>query len=313
MYQLFQYRKVINITLVILLVLTILFVIFLRTPLFTQIIYSISDNNRNQGLTTPEDISRIDNQRYGDDPMQVFDVYYPAGTTGQLPTIVSMHGGGYTYGNKEVYQYYCMNLAQHGFTVVNYSYRLAPKFKYPAPLEDTNSVITYVLSKAEEYHIDANNMFFVGDSAGAHLNAQYCTAVSNPQYASLLHLTIPSFTLRAVAFNCGIFRKADVTSSMRFYTNGAENTETLDYLPYITSDYPPVFLMSSTGDMCLPFIYPMEDTLTKAGVTSEVHIYGDETIKPSHVFHIDIKFDISTICNNDECEFFRSRINHDPA
>lgn len=308
MYQLYQYRKVINVMIVILLVLTVVFVIFIRTPIFTKIIYTISDNNRNHGLETPEDIARIDDQRYGEDPMQVFDVYFPLGTTEQLPTIISMHGGNYTYGDKEVYQYYCMNLAQHGFTVVNYSYRLAPEHKYPAPLEDTNAVLTYVLSKAEEYHIDPDNLFFVGDSAGAHLNAQYCTAVTNPEYAAMLDLSIPSFTLRAVAFNCGVYRKADVISGMRFYVGNAKTTETLDFLPYITSDYPPVFLMSSTGDMCLPFIYPMNDSLNKAGVENEVHIYGNESIKPSHVFHLDIKFDVSTVCNNEECAFFSERI-----
>lgn len=55
-----------------------------------------------------------------------------------IPVIVSVHGGGWGYGDKERYQYYCMSLAQQGFAVVNFSYRLASKYKFPAPLEDTN-------------------------------------------------------------------------------------------------------------------------------------------------------------------------------
>ena len=93
----------------------------LLKPYMLNISFGISDYFRDRGLQTPEDIVRIDDERYGEDAMQVFDVYYPTGTEGSLPTIVSIHGGGYTYGTKETYQYYCMNLAQRGFTVVNFS------------------------------------------------------------------------------------------------------------------------------------------------------------------------------------------------
>ena len=48
------------------------------------------------------------------------------------PVIVSFHGGGWVYGDKNVYQFYCMELAKRGFAVVNYSYNqrgllLAPR------------------------------------------------------------------------------------------------------------------------------------------------------------------------------------------
>ena len=66
------------------------------------------------------------------------DVYRPRDTDAVIPVIVSVHGGGWGYGDKERYQYYCMSLAQQGFAVVNFSYRLASKYKFPAPLEDTN-------------------------------------------------------------------------------------------------------------------------------------------------------------------------------
>lgn len=84
---------------------------WLLRPYYLNISFGISDYLRDRGLTTPEDIVRVDDQRYGDDAMQVFDVYYPRGTDAPLPTIISIHGGGYTYGTKETYQYYCMNLA----------------------------------------------------------------------------------------------------------------------------------------------------------------------------------------------------------
>ena len=88
-----------------------------------------SDAARDAGLTTPEDVVRYDGIRYGDDPRwQTLDVYRPrAAGDGVLPVIVSVHGGGWVYGDKTVYQFYCMSLAQRGFAVVNFSYRLAPE------------------------------------------------------------------------------------------------------------------------------------------------------------------------------------------
>lgn len=95
--------------------------------------FEANDNKRDAGLSAPTDIERMDDIAYGPDARwQALDVYRPKSTSGKLPVIVSVHGGGWTYGDKERYQWYCMNLAQRGFAVVNFTYRLAPEYKFPA-------------------------------------------------------------------------------------------------------------------------------------------------------------------------------------
>ena len=122
--------------------------------------WAINDAKRDAGLTTPEDIKRFDDIQYGPDPKwNVLDVYRPRAEEGKLPVIVSVHGGGWVYGDKELYQFYCMSLAQRGFAVVNFTYRLAPEEKYPAPLEDTNSVIEWMFENQERYLLDMENVF----------------------------------------------------------------------------------------------------------------------------------------------------------
>jgi acetyl esterase/lipase len=102
---------------------------------------AMSDAERDAGLTTPPEVERFDDIQYGSDSQwNVLDVYRPKALSGKLPVIVSFHGGGWVYGDKNVYQFYCMELAKRGFAVVNYSYRLAPEYRYPAPYEDTNEV-----------------------------------------------------------------------------------------------------------------------------------------------------------------------------
>ena len=236
--------------------------------------------------------------------MQVLDVYYLSGTQELQPAIISIHGGGYSYGSKDVYQYYCMNLAQRGFTVVNFSYRLAPKYKFPSQLEDTNSVLSYVCEHAEELHIDTDNIFFVGDSAGGHLNFQYSTAVTDPEYAALLNLRIPDFTLRATALNCGVYSIEDTTELIHYYFDHAQYAEEMNIQKYVTDAFPPAFVMSATGDICLPYAEPLHEFLDETGIVNELHIYGDQMNKPPHVFHINIRNDMATLCNDDECAFF---------
>ena len=166
-----------------------------------------SDDRRDAGLSTPADIVRYDDIVYGPDRRRnVLDVYRPRGAGGKLPVIVSIHGGGWVYGDKERYQYYCMSLAQHGFAVVNFTYRLAPKFKFPAQLEDANRVFSFVPSNAERYGFDTEHVFAVGDSAGAHLLSLYCCLCTNPDYAAQYPFRVPAgFVPTAVALNCGVY------------------------------------------------------------------------------------------------------------
>ncbi len=108
--------------------------------------FGSTDTRRDAGLKTPETVVRFDDIVYGTDPIwQSLDVYRPVNAgDGNLPVIVSVHGGGWVYGDKNRYQYYCMSLAERGFAVVNFSYRLAPEHKFPVPLEDTCMVFSWV-------------------------------------------------------------------------------------------------------------------------------------------------------------------------
>ncbi|MBR4120524.1 MAG: alpha/beta hydrolase, partial [Spirochaetales bacterium] len=97
--------------------------------------FTLADNQKNKGQTTPEDIVRYDNIVYGPDfKWHVLDVYRPRNVGENLPVIIDVHGGGWVYGDKDVYQYYCMSLARRGFAVVNFTYRLAPDYIFPSSM-----------------------------------------------------------------------------------------------------------------------------------------------------------------------------------
>ena len=276
---------------------------------------SRSDAKRDRGLKTPEDIRRIDRIPYGPDARwNTLDVYRPRGKAGKLPVIVNIHGGGYVYGSTKQYQFYCMGLAQRGFAVVSCNYHLAPKYKFPTPVRDTNLVMEWICRKAEIYGFDTDNVVIVGDSAGAQLASQYAVICTDPEYAKIMEITPPEFTLRAVGLNCGMYdvkkRAGEIPGNKLmidyFTKDPSVYGKKLDVLSHVTEKFPPAYLLSAKGDFLVEQCRPMAELLRSKGVPCEYRIYGDE--KTGHVFHLDMRSDLARKANDEEIAFIREHL-----
>ena len=276
-----------------------------------------SDKLRDSRIPLPDGVTECRNisyDQYG--KWSQLDVYYPDGASGQLPTIVSIHGGGYVYGTKEIYRRYGMELARHGFAVVNFNYRLAPQGKFPTPIYDTNTVMGWICKNALRYHLDPSRIILVGDSAGAQLASQYAAIVTNPDYAALFQLNVPGITIRCLGLNCGMYDTSKIVISPR---KGVQ----LDYLgkklpdddprfrvmESITADYPPAFITTACKDFLRPCAKPMYDFLTEKGIDAAWKCYGTEdNADVGHVFHVNIILPEAIACNEDSISFFRKHL-----
>ena len=275
--------------------------------------FAESDAIRDAGLTTPEDIRRYDDICYGAHPLQKLDVYRPKGEAGRLPVIVNVHGGGWVYGDKELYQYYAMSLAQRGFAVVNFSYRLAPEDKFPAQIEDIKAVFDWVHAHAEEYGMDVDELFAVGDSAGANLLGLYCAACTNPEYAG--HFSFPTAfgpAPRAVSLACGAYaidgkRAQDIELMKDLLPGGPtpENLALMNVKRWITAAFPETFLFTCTGDFLQEQADALQVTLRQQKVPHVMRFYGDTDHELGHVFHCNMRLEAAKRCNDEQCAFFR--------
>ncbi|MCF0105355.1 MAG: alpha/beta hydrolase [Holdemanella sp.] len=277
--------------------------------------FTEGDDIRDAGLVAPEDVERIDDIQYGELPYwQTLDVYRPKGNDEVLPVIVSIHGGGWVYGDKERYSYYCMSLAQHGFAVINYTYRLAPEYKFPASLEDTNAVFTWIFENAKKYKLDLNNVFALGDSAGGHLLSMYVAIQTDTDYANNFDLMLPNIKFNAIALNCGAYtiEPEGLTSELMkdlLPKGGIEEEITLmNTINYVNKDFPPVFLMTCTNDFLQNDATLMATKLVMNKVPFEFHYFGNSELLLGHVFHLNMKLDIAKECNRMECDFFKSYV-----
>ena len=278
--------------------------------------FKTNDDIRDEGLTTPDDIERFDDIVYGEnEKWQVLDVYRPRNAKGKLPVIISVHGGAWVYGDKERYQYYCMSLAQRGFAVVNFTYRLAPEFKYPAPLVDTDLVARFVVENSEKYGFDLGNVFAVGDSAGAHILGLYACMLTNTSYAQKFDIKLPDgFSFKAIALNCGVYRidkkdgrEQDLDLMKLFLLGGATEDELKDIsvAEHITKEFPPVFVMTADGDFLKDQPGNIIGKLLDENVPFTFRYYSVPEMQLGHVFHLNLRLSEATRCNDEECAFFK--------
>lgn len=278
----------------------------------TRMMCSRSDKKRDRGLTVPEDIQVLTDIAYGGESnWQVMDIYRPKEVQGRLSVIVSFHGGGWVYGDKEVYKYYCMSLAQQGFAVIDPSYRLAPEYPFPAGFEDMCGVFRFAAENADKYGFDTENIFAVGDSSGGMGLAAFACLVTDKVYAERLGIDPPEgIHLNAIGLNCarlttkgkeGIFRGV--------IPEGKERYIGLMHIPdHITAEFPPCHIITADDDFLKDEPQELIPILEKFGTEYRYKLYEAGNNRLGHVFHCNIKDERARAANTDQLEFFRAHI-----
>ena len=278
-----------------------------------RVAFKKNDDKRdaNLPLEIPE-VTRINDLSYGpDSKWHLLDLYLPNDISEKIPVIVHIHGGGWVYGTKETYQFYGMSLAKEGFAFVNFNYHLAPDVDFPGILEDVDLVMHWLCEHANQYHLDLNNVFLAGDSAGGQMVEQYLAILTNENYRQYFNFELPDLTIRAAALNCGAYfihlpgnLQGAVTG---YFTKEAQEKyrEVLNVEKYLTKNLPPLFIMSSNKDFLYEQAIRLDGYLMAKEIDHELHIYGDEKHPRGHVFHCNIKDSIAQQCNLDEINFFK--------
>lgn len=100
-----------------------------------------------------------------------FRAYRPA--AGQrIPTLIYMHGGGWTIGSVETHDAITAAIAADTpCTVVSIDYARAPEHPFPAAVEDCRAVVRWLFGNLDVLGTDSHAVCVGGDSAGANLAA----------------------------------------------------------------------------------------------------------------------------------------------
>lgn len=273
-----------------------------------------SDAIRDAGLVEPASVKKYKDIRYGSNGWyNLLDVYAPAeGSEGKLPVLVNVHGGGFFYGDKELYRFYAMDMVQDGFIVVNMNYRLSPEYRFPDALTDINEVMCWIEAHADEYGMDTSRVFMMGDSAGAQLTSHYAALNANPAFASLYKLKKHGLRLKGISLACGLYDMADrynrlaQDTSLANYLGDFDSADKgmLDVLGAIDANYPPAFVFSCPNDFLFNECEPMAELINERGGRAEARIYGTaEMTDIGHVFHCNMRSELGAKARRDQAGF----------
>jgi acetyl esterase len=89
-----------------------------------------------------------------------------------LPTLLYIHGGGFTVGSLTTHDVLCRQLSRQGHcAVVSLDYRLAPEYRFPTAVNDSWDALNWLHLQGQTRGLDTSRLAVGGDSAGGTLAA----------------------------------------------------------------------------------------------------------------------------------------------
>ncbi len=176
------------------------------------------------------------------------DLYRPK-VASPAPAVLLIHGGGWT-GKDSRWQMRPIagKLARKGYVVLNVTYRLAPRWIYPAPVEDMREAVKWLRVHAAEQGIDPTRIATFGYSAGGHLAAM-TGLMEGPENSHIKAIVA-----------------GGAPSDLTFYPGGdlvpqflggnikkiPERFKEASPVNYVTKHSPPMFIYHGTDDHLVP-------------------------------------------------------------
>jgi acetyl esterase/lipase len=209
-------------------------------------------------------------------------LYQPNRTQASGALVVICPGGGYQnlamdHEGHQVARWF----TSRGVAAAIVRYRLGPKYRHPAPLQDVLRAIRVVRSRAAELNVRPDRIGVMGFSAGGHLASSAATlfALKAALVADGLEAVSSRPDFAILGYPVIVFG-ADVThkGSARNLIGESPSADLVTQLStdrQVTAQTPPTFLFHTTEDTAVP---PQNSVafylaLKNAGVPAELHIY----------------------------------------
>lgn len=216
------------------------------------------------------------------------DLYLPAGTPEPFtPTVVFVHGGGFTSGDKSVDAEYCRALAGAGYPVVSCNYTLAalgaPSF--PQAVRDVKNVVRWVKTEGADRHGLSPTLVITGASAGGTFAMMAAMTTGEPLFETL---PPPPGGYRAHAL-VTLWGESDGIWDVKFRGQSPvlfrylgdwlnERTRPIYYsafpINYVDACDTPAALFHATGDTTVPY----QHSTRMAEAMGQVGLFTDVTV-----------------------------------
>lgn len=196
------------------------------------------------------------------------DLYRPKDPERQAAVLL-IHGGGWsTPDSRALMRPIAKRLAGRGYVVMNASYRLAPQYQHPAPIEDLQRAVSWLCNNSEKLQIDPNRIAAYGYSAGGHLAALLGTLRAS------LDLKLSAVVAGGAPTDLAKWPEGNIVGR---YLGGhfdqiPERFAAASPINHVHRDVPPMFLYHGTHDKLVPVDHATDfkAILDQAGVVNEL-------------------------------------------
>ena len=200
-----------------------------------------------------------------------------------LPTLMYLHGGGFTVGSLTTHDVLCRQLSRHAHcAVVSLDYRLAPEHRFPTAVNDSWDALHWLHQNGHTLGLDTTRLAVGGDSAGGTLSAVCALMARDAGLPLCLQLL----------FYPGCGARQDTASHHSFAEGFMLDKETVDWFfanyidakdrddwrfaPSLASDHSglaPAWIGLAECDPLVDEGVNYADTLRMAGVPVDLEIY----------------------------------------
>lgn len=153
-------------------------------------------------------LGRVTRHRYGTLAAETVEVLHPRPGAPEQPPVVYVHGGGWIFGNKELYTADLAFLVERGHRVYNVDYPLAPEHPFPAALRSLAAALCWVA----DHHGRGDALHLMGDSAGGNLVMMLGLLCAEPKAFEALDPALADSRLPAARSVVSLYGVLDRTS-----------------------------------------------------------------------------------------------------
>jgi acetyl esterase/lipase len=216
----------------------------------------------------------------------LMDVYKPASPNGY--GIVVIPGSGWHTGlpynanllkQSREFSQYLPKLTAAGYTAFVVTHRAAPRFHFPAAVEDAQRAVRFVRQNADRFGIEKDRIGALGASSGGHLVSMLGTldGKGNPESQDPVEQQSSKVQCVVALYPVTDPAKVDTVSGLQAVTSFMGAPARFDParfrqaapVTHVTSDDPPFLLIHGDADKTVPYNQSemMEAALKKAGIT----------------------------------------------